>query len=88
MIHRQLAGAPNSNALEEKSSPLTDFPERDFWPETDLRFAWHSILNECNRCLQQLSLDSESPGALYRYCSFAYSTFASFRMGMSGSASL
>ena len=23
-----------------------DLPEADFWPETDLRFAWHSILNE------------------------------------------
>jgi len=39
-------------------------------------------------CLHQLSLNSEPlGGTLSRYCSFAYSALACFRMGMSGSAS-
>src|ERR1022692_1508160 len=39
-------------------------------------------------CLHQLSLDSEPAGRTFScYCSFAYSALASFRMGMSGSAS-
>ena len=25
--------------------------EAEFWPETDFQFAWHSILNECNRLI-------------------------------------
>src|ERR1039457_624862 len=42
----------------------------------------------CYRWLQQLSLDSEPAGRTFScYCSFAYSALASFRMGMSGSAS-
>ena len=37
--------------------------------------------------LQQLPLGTSDEAALSRYCKFAYSAFACFRMGMSGSAS-
>src|SRR5229473_877596 len=68
---------PSKDRQEQAPNGAAHFLQADFWPETDLRFAWHSILNECKRLIA--SIISYNAALSGRYFSLPEGT----RLGLS-----